>query len=284
VLVLKDEDGKFHFHSGKELKTGFFVPPYWEVLTSRWSSGLHKDQRELKIERFDLRPKFMWYEFDVRTRDNVELTVKITFFWQIVSVTTLVRATDDASGDVCARARSRIIQSVSTVDFADFLARFNILVHDAVINSSDSFYKERGLEIHSVEVREIACRDKRTQDILAEIIQETTDRMNRIQKQVSENEISMRKLDGELASEEAQSRLQAQQLQRFEAKAKDEGERQAQVVRAILEGLGPDLSSENKLKLFELLRRKETLEAMAKADTRFFLTRDDMEIKLDFHG
>jgi len=284
VVALKDKEGKHHFRKGCAKNSSFFVPPYWEILNFYWSSGLNKDQRNLHIEKFDLRPKFMWYEFDVRTRDNVELSLNVTLFWQIEDVETLVRATDDASGDVCSHVRSRIIQKVSQVLFSDFLSSFNDLVHEAVLNELDGFYGERGLKIHSVEVREISCKDQKTQDVLSEIIQETTTRMNRIQKQISENEVSMTRIEGELLAEEGERQLLEKRLLRYEEEAQGEGQRQAHVVQAFIKGLGSELSLEQKLKVFETLRKKEMMESLAQENTRIFLTPDDVELKLDVQG
>lgn len=281
VVVLKDLEGKYHFHKGRDENSSFFIPPYWEVLNFRWSSGLHKDERNLHIHKFDLRPKFMWYEFDVRTRDNVELSLKVTLFWQVLDVEVLVSATDDASGDVCSHIRSKIIQKVSQYDFSDFLAGFNGLVHDAIFDQNDMFYEERGLIIHSVEVREITCKDQKTQDVLAEIIQETTTRINRIQKQVSENEVTMKRIEGELLAEEAEMQLLEKRLIRYREESQAEGNRQAQVISAFLDGLGNGMSLDQKLKAFEILRKKEMMEALATNNTRIFLTPQDIDLKLD---
>ena len=284
VVALKDKEGKHHFREGKGEESSFFVPPHWEILNFHWSSGLYKEARELLIEKFDLRPKFMWYEFDVRTRDNVELILKVTLFWQIKDVELLVSTTDDASGDVCSHVRSRIIQKVSQVEFADFLSSFNGLVHEAVLNENDKFHEERGLLIHSVEVREIACKDQKTQDVLSEIIQETTTRINRIQKQISDNEVAMTRIEGELLAEEGEMKLLEKQLLRFEEESQGEGNRQAQVVSSFLDGLGSELSLEQKLKVFEVLRKKEVMEGLAGENTRIFLTPEDVDLKLDVRG
>jgi hypothetical protein len=50
-----------------------------KIVTLHWSTGIHKDCRDLGITKFVLRPKFMWYEFEVRTQDNVEIVIGITF-------------------------------------------------------------------------------------------------------------------------------------------------------------------------------------------------------------
>jgi regulator of protease activity HflC (stomatin/prohibitin superfamily) len=281
VLVLQDKEGKYHYKSGAKDESAFFLPPYWAILEHHWASGLHKESRELHITRFDLRPKFMWYEFDVRTRDNVELTLKVTFFWQIENVEILVKTTDDASGDVCSHARSKIIQTISTVDFADFLADFNERIRNAVLDGADKFYSQRGIQIHSVEVREITCKEQRTQDILSEIIQETTSRINRIQKQTSENEVLMKKLEGESIAEQHQMQLLKMKSERLTQEARLEGEKQAQIISSFLEHLGDNISMPQKVKLFETLKKKEMMEAISGSKTHLFLTKEDIDLKID---
>ena len=157
TVVIKDQTGGYVLKRGSDEERSFFLDPYSELVELRWSTGLHKDQRTLRTTHIDGRPKFMWYEFDARTQDNVELVLGITFFWQIVDVEAMVRATDDAPGDVCSHARSAIIQSTSQVTLEQFLSAFNDIVREAVLESDDAFYTERGVRLHAVEVRSIAC-------------------------------------------------------------------------------------------------------------------------------
>ena len=51
------------------------------------------------------------------------------------------------------------------------------------------FYELRGVALHTLDVVRYECRDPNTQDSLQEIIQETTNRINRLQIQRSENEV-----------------------------------------------------------------------------------------------
>jgi regulator of protease activity HflC (stomatin/prohibitin superfamily) len=281
VMVLKDEKGSYHFKHGNQGESAFFVAPYWEVLGCNWSSGLHKQARDLEINKFDLRPKFMWYEFDVRTRDNVELMLKVTFFWQIQDVETLVKTTDDATGDLCSHARSRIIQRISRVHFSEFLDQFNSLVQDSILDESDDFYCERGIHMHSVEVRQIACKDEKTQEVLSEIIQETTTRINRIQKQESENEVLMKRIEGELIAEEHEMKLTRQKLKRFEEEARSEGRKEAHSILTFLQSLGKGISLNQKLKLFETLKQKEIMVGLGQGNSKIFLTPEDIQLKLE---
>merc|ERR1711988_719884 len=86
------------------------------------------------------------------------------------------------------------------------MANFNKIA-EQVHKFDDSFYKTRGCLIHSLEVTGYRCADHATSLILGEIIVETTNRMNRLQKQESENEIKLFQMRGEIAKEEARTEL-----------------------------------------------------------------------------
>merc|ERR1719265_1543568 len=102
----------------------------------------------------------------------------------------MIRATSDPSGDVWHHARSCLIQAVSKVDLATFMSGFNGIVMAAFKEQAgDGFYLERGVEVHSMELTRYKCTDDKTAAVLQEIIQETTNRINRLQAQESENEV-----------------------------------------------------------------------------------------------
>jgi regulator of protease activity HflC (stomatin/prohibitin superfamily) len=130
------------------------------------------------------------------TKDNVELILGVTFFWQILDIDKMIRTTDDAPGDICSHARSMIIQAVSKATLETFLDSFNDIVKESINDTADCFYSQRGARIHSIEVRSVTCKEERTQGILQEIIQETTNRLNRLQKQQSENEVRLNEVRG----------------------------------------------------------------------------------------
>ena len=65
------------------------------------------------------------------------------------------------------------------------LDNFNTLATEAQ-EADDDFYEMRGVKIHSLEVTAYRCQDASTARILEAIIQETTNRMNRLSQQESE--------------------------------------------------------------------------------------------------
>ncbi len=280
TVVVRERDGSYTFHYGSNDVRAFFLEPYTELVQFWWSSGLHKDSRSLKINRLDSRPKFMWYEFEVRTRDNVELVLGITFFWQIVDVERMVHTTDDTTGDVCSHARSSIIQAVSRVSLEEFLAQFNPTVEGAVIETDDPFYADRGVVLHAVEVRSIACKDPGTQQILNEIIRETTDRLNRLQKQESENEVRLRQIAGEIEAEQSREQLLELRRQHQRTEALASGEAEAERVRAFFDGLG-DMPAEVKSAIYNTLRKNDALEALSTGDAQLYFTPSDVNLSIE---
>jgi regulator of protease activity HflC (stomatin/prohibitin superfamily) len=281
MVVVKDKFGKYTVRRGSDEERAFFLAPYAEMVTFHWSTGIHKDQRALQISRIDLRPKFMWYEFEARTQDNVELVLGITFFWRIVDVEAMVSVTDDTPGDICSHARSAIIQSVSQVTLEQFLAAFNQVVHAAVVEAKDAFYAERGVELNAVEVRSIECKDPDTQSVLQEIIRETTDRINRLQKQESENEVKLRQIQGEIEAEEMTGQLLETRRENVQTAARMEGEGEAVRVQAFFEGLDSGLSPADKVALFNTLRKQEAIEALSAGTAQLYFTPADIDLSIE---
>merc|ERR1711977_213008 len=88
----------------------------------------------------------------------------------------------------------------------DFMDNFNSLAAQAH-ESDDKFYTSRGVQIHTLEVTAYRCQDASTARILEQIVQETTNRMNRLSQQESENEIKMFALTGEIEQETRRAEL-----------------------------------------------------------------------------
>lgn len=284
VVVIKDRQGRYSVRRGSDEERSFFLEPYSDLVQFTWSTGLHKDHRNLQITRIDTRPKFMWYEFDARTQDNVELVLGITFFWQIVDVEKMIQTTDDTPGDVCSHARSAIIQFVSQVSLEKFLASFNSVVRDAVLGGDGAFYTERGVRLHSVEVRSVACKDDKTQNTLNEIIREATDRLNRLQKQESENEVRIRRLSGEIEAEQMKGRLLEARAENEHTEALISGQSEAVHIKAFLDGLGEDVTLAEKLAVFNVLRKREMLADLSKGNAQIYFTPADVDLSIEAHS
>ena len=112
AVIVKDSDGTMGVHYGnpqretKERPRAFFLPPHSEIVSLNWSSGMRRAKRDLKIQFFDLRPGYMWFEFKCRTSDNVELVLETTFFWEATDMMKMVARTGNLPSDIYNRSAS----------------------------------------------------------------------------------------------------------------------------------------------------------------------------------
>merc|ERR1719183_2930663 len=120
----------------------------------------------------------------------------------------MIDTSSDPEGEVWQHARSGLIQAVSKVTLSVFMARFNNISMEAfAVQAADGFYAERGVEIVSMEVTRFEPVDKKTAEVLQQIIQETTNRINRLQVQNSENDVLAAKLAADIQMEKQKTEL-----------------------------------------------------------------------------
>merc|ERR1719230_1893909 len=148
-----------------EQQRAFFLPPHAEIVQLCWSRGRRREKRDLMIQRFDTRAQYMSFEFNCRTKDNVELVLEGTFFWEVVDLPTMVRSSGDTSGDICNHARSQFIRHVARVTLQTFMEELHEIAK-RVWEEDTAFYASRGVMIHSLEVTHYRCADQSTCQIL----------------------------------------------------------------------------------------------------------------------
>merc|ERR1711953_1191988 len=78
--------------------------------------------------------------------------------------------------------------------------------------------------LHAMEVTRYECADQQTSTVLQEIIQETTNRINRMQKQQSENDVQREKMGGDIEVEKQKTALVQAQCDNDRVRAIIEGE------------------------------------------------------------
>merc|ERR1719433_1814477 len=262
-MIIKDKDGQFHYYYGSEHKRAanqprsFFLPPYAEVVKLCWSKGRRRESRNLIIERFDCRAQFMSFEFNCRTQDNVELVLEGTFFWEVVDLPAMVKSTGDTSGDLCNHARSQFIRHVARVTLKQFMDESH-LIAKKVWEEDTEFYESRGVKIHSLEVTRYQCADPRTSAILEQIIQETTNRMNRLSQAESENEVNLFRTQGQIEQERMNGDLLKIQHEHSRDEAEVTGRAEAARIAAFMEGLKESVSKpEDRVHMWQVLRKTE---------------------------
>jgi len=286
----KDGDSKKKKKKEKEKETkvgdeddrSFFVPPYCELLTLEWFVADDVQRQKERVTYFDLRPHYLTYQFSCRTVDNVELGIDLTFFWEIIDITLMVSRTDDLPTDMCNHARSAIIQDVSQVTFQKFMSEFNQIIKKAVLDKPDSFYSSRGAKVHSVEVRSIRCADPNTEKVLQDIIKQTTDRLNKLQKQASENEVKLHKMKGEIDSEKLNGDLLKIRYDHRKSEALMEGEAEADAIHSFIKGLQTsNIPLDTAVNMWQTLRKLDGMEELAKGNSQLYITPANANISIE---
>lgn len=235
TMVIRDALGKYIIMSGGGSDgagsgTSFFLQPFEEILEMDWSTfseppegGLQSMGYE-KVSRIDMRARKVFYQYDVRTNDNVALRIEGTIFWRVENVTKLLDRTADPAGDVWYKARSVLIGAVSKVDLETFMGSFQTLIKEAFENQDSTFYANRGLAVNSMEVTKYDPTDEVTAMTLQEIIEETTNRINQLQRQRSENDVKAAKLMADIELEKERTKLIQTQSDNEQLRSKFEGE------------------------------------------------------------
>ena len=148
--------------------------------------------------------------------------------------------------------------------------------------ADDAFYSARGVQIHTLEVTAYRCQDDSTARILEQIIQETTNRMNRLSQQESENEIKMFAMDGQIEQETKRAELLKVLQTHKLMEAANEGEAEAARVKAFLAETHvsvPDLKQ--RVALWQTLRKQDALAAVSSGDARLYFTPNDVNLTIE---
>jgi len=292
AVAVRDDKGSFTFYNGNETTgkgTAFFLPPHSKLLTMEWSSGSGKDKK--MVTKIDLRAQYMTFKYEVRTSDNVRLHLEGTVFWLVTDVPKMVHATPDPMGDVWHHTRSTLIQAVSQATLEQFMEGFNSIVAQAfTAEAKDSFYKNRGVKVQSMEVTRFECVDQKTAEVLQQIIQETTNRINRLQAQESENDVAAAKLRSEIKLEKQRTELIQTRSENMRLESEVQGQSTGLTVAMdAATFLGPTLSKvvpnlEDRIGLYKLQKQLESRNkdtaSLASGKATLFMTPEDMKLKL----
>merc|ERR1719272_1873538 len=259
-MILKDIDGVFQYYYGSDAKRSpdqpkaFFLPPYAEIVPIWWSRGPRRERKDVSFQRFDCRPHFMKFEFNCRTSDNVELVLEGVLFWELVDLLAMWNHTGDTSGDIVYHIRSKFILHVAQVTLKKFMETLHALSQQ-ILEEDIEFYATRGIKVHSLEVTRYQCADKSTAAILEQIIQETTNRMNRLSQAESENEVSLYRTQGQVEQSRLNTDLLAIQHEQSRAEAQVTGRAESDQVASFLQGLEKEVPLlEDRITMWQTLR------------------------------
>jgi len=296
--VLIDNKGNFVFkHGWVDEESHFFVPPYHTVLELTWTktsfrkafsegsiNAVEAVMEEEKVVKVDVRHRFMPYAFVVRTHDNVEIVLDIVIGWSIANVEKMISKSKDTKNDICLKARSEIIEKVAQLTFRKFMQEVNTIVQDAVLQADKSFYESRGIEMSSIQVEGFSCKNNDTERVLQETVQETTNKMNRIMKQETANEVIRVEMEGKIREEELKKRVLEIQYDHEQLIARTEGEAASKKILSFLDSLGDGITLDKKLQLFNVLQKKESIKDLSSGNVTLFCTPEDVNLNMAAFG
>merc|ERR1712072_1642162 len=287
AMIVKDKEGLFRYYYGSDSKRAsdqprsFFLPPYSEIVKLCWSRGRRREKRDLYIDRFDTRAQYMSFEFNCRTKDNVELILEGTFFWEVVDFPLMVQTTGDTSGDICNHARSQFIKHVAQVTLKEFMDDLNC-ISNRVYQDDQHFYESRGVKVHSLEVTRYSCAEESTSEVLQQIIQETTNRMNRLSQAESENEVNLFRTQGQIEQETLNGQLLKIQHEHSRDEAEVAGRAEAARISAFMSGLDTSVTKhEDRVEMWKVLRKTEALSVVSQGGASLFYTPSDVDLKIE---
>jgi len=211
----------------------------------------------------------------------VELVLEGTFFWEVVDLPLMVRTTGDTSGDICNHARSQFIKHVARATLKEFMDDLNV-ISNKVYTEDQSFYSSRGVKVHSLEVTGYKCAEQSTSIVLQQIIQETTNRMNRLSQQESENEVKLFKMQGQIEQERLNGELLAIQQDHSQVEAKVAGAAEADRTAAFIKGLEEQVPElKDRLEMWQTLRKTEALSVVSQGGASLFYTPNDVNLSIE---
>merc|ERR1712139_254573 len=252
-----------------------------EIVKIWWSRGPRRERKDVSFERFDCRPHFMKFEFNCRTCDNVELVLEGVIFWELIDLPLMWTQTGDTSGDMVYHLRSQFIRHVARVTLKAFMEELHN-ISKQVLEEDMEFYATRGIKVYSLEVTRYQCADKSTAEILEQIIQETTNRMNRLSQAESENEVSLFRTSGQVEQCRVNNELLAIQHEQAKADAQVTGSSESERVANFLRGLEKDVPLlEDRIKMWQVLRKTEALSVVSSGGANLYFTPNDVDLSIE---
>jgi len=251
AMVIIDKTGKYVIMRGNDNTSAFFLPPYCNILHQEWSNCPDKYAvgNLPKISRFDMRPQYMDFEFLIRTKDNVEIFLKLNFYWQIIDIQKMITNTHNCPYDICIHAQSEILSTTSRVDMDKFMESFNEVIHNA-INDDDDFYDVRGVKLIRVEITGRRCKDPDTEKNFQEIIKKKTDRIKNLEQQHGQNEVKLAEIQGHIAQEKLNGDLVSVKNEYLNRESSKAGESEGVKISNFFEHLPHDLNAEQKMRIY----------------------------------
>merc|ERR1711972_1267061 len=133
----------------------------------------------------------------------------------------------------------------------------------------------------SLEVTKYACAEARTSEVLQQIIEETTNRLNRLSQAESENEVNIFRMQGQIEQEKLNGDLLEIQQKHSQAEARVAGAAEAERVSAFVSGLAEDVPKlEDRIMMWQVLRKNDALSVVSDGGGNLYYTPNDVDLSI----
>jgi len=192
----------------------------------------------------------------------------------------MVRKTGNLPGDIYNQIRSQFIKHVAKVTLKGFMESLHT-ISKAIFEEDLEFYTSRGTTIRSLEVTKYMCAEKRTSEVLQQIIEETTNRLNRLSQAESENEVRIFKMQGQIEQEKLNSELLTIQHEHSKLEAGVTGSSEAERALSFLKGLEKDVPKlEDRVAMWQTLRKQDALSVLSQGGASLYYTPNDVDLSI----
>merc|ERR1712190_83288 len=165
----------------------------------------------------------------------------------------------------------------------------------AKVVGDDTYYADRGVVVHEVSVIRYDCANPSDKEVLQQIIQETTKRMNQLTAQNSKNDVQRASMEGDITLEGQRTKLLEIKAANDKVNAKAAGEadglKLAASVTKFVEVIGdsvPNATAQTALELLKFYEAEKTATTqtrdLAMCKAQLFLTPKELGLKMVMPG
>lgn len=262
----------------------FFLPPFHRFLPFKMGA--------VQLDLFHTLPDFIPLAFTIRTSDNVQVRVDMRISFQVFDAVMYTKKPIDFHTQISYWVQNELLDAFAQQNFRDFLKNYAACAR-SVTEASHKTFSEFGIRILDVQLIHFNCLDAATQKLLDQDIITRVSKQNELlakeadveimarerdvqlkqmdinyEKSIKENEIQLKKkeldvhlrvkeVDLQITEEKKRTELMEIKKKNVVQEGRYEGEAQGFAVAAFMESLPEDLSSEQKLSIWQQLRELE---------------------------
>ena len=210
--ILKSPHGEVFIMNGEhESDRSFFMKPFYELLTF---------ECETQMSILSTLPTFMPHYFEVRTSDNVVLTLYLRISYQIQNVEAFSNHPIDFYAQIKNHVQNVLLGKFSTIKLREFMNTFSLIAQGSIENVSE-YFNTYGIEILDVQILNYKADDS-TQALLDKDIETSVQKQNElratqndilIQEQTNVVNRKIKDLEVEMAQKDNEVALEKKQLE-----------------------------------------------------------------------